>query len=57
MYPQTGWQDWYAALVKPSWTPEPSTIGLIWSILYPLIIISYGLMIYKLWKKKILKGK
>ena len=24
------WRDWYDALDKPSWTPEPSTIGLIW---------------------------
>ncbi|WP_390620281.1 tryptophan-rich sensory protein [Rubripirellula amarantea] len=27
------WRDWYDALDKPAWTPEPSTIGTIWQIL------------------------
>jgi tryptophan-rich sensory protein len=28
------WMAWYDGLEKPSWTPSPSTIGLIWQILY-----------------------
>ncbi len=36
------WMDWYQSLVKPSWTPAPRTIGLIWQILYPIIIVSFG---------------
>jgi tryptophan-rich sensory protein len=32
------WQTYYAALSKPSWTPPPSTIGLIWNILYSIIV-------------------
>ena len=36
------WIEWYDSLVKPSWTPAPSTIGLIWTILYPIIFISFG---------------
>lgn len=55
MYPKDGWQDWYAALEKPSWTPTGETIGLIWSILYPLIFLSVGILFYKIWKKKIPK--
>ena len=31
------WQDWYNALQKPSWTPPGSTIGMIWSVLYPIL--------------------
>ena len=27
--------EWYNSLAKPSWTPGPSTINLIWMILYP----------------------
>jgi benzodiazapine receptor len=27
------WLDWYNSLAKPSWTPAPATIGLIWQIL------------------------
>lgn len=36
------WKDWYDALEKPSWTPAPGTIGLIWQILYPIILITFG---------------
>jgi benzodiazapine receptor len=34
--------DWYNSLAKPSWTPAPSTISLIWMILYPIILVSFG---------------
>jgi tryptophan-rich sensory protein len=30
---------WYAQLQKPSWTPDASIIGAIWTILYPVIIV------------------
>jgi translocator protein len=33
---------WYNELIKPAWTPAPATIGLIWQILYPVIIVSFG---------------
>ena len=36
------WKEWYDTLVKPSWTPEPSTIGLMWQIIYPIIIVTFG---------------
>ena len=36
------WLEWYDALDKPSWTPGPGTISLIWMILYPIIIVSFG---------------
>lgn len=36
------WLDWYNSLAKPSWTPAPATIGLIWQILYPIIAVSFG---------------
>ena len=32
--------EWYDVLWKPSWAPEPSTIGLMWQILYPIIIVT-----------------
>jgi len=35
------WMNWYTSLAKPSWTPSPATIGLIWQILYPIILISF----------------
>ncbi|MGL4423165.1 MAG: TspO/MBR family protein [Gemmataceae bacterium] len=36
------WIEWYNGLAKPSWTPAPGTIGLIWQIIYPIIIITFG---------------
>lgn len=36
------WLDWYMSLAKPSWTPEPWTIGLIWQVLYPVIAVTFG---------------
>jgi tryptophan-rich sensory protein len=36
------WLEWYHTLAKPTWTPAPATIGLIWKILYPIILISFG---------------
>ena len=36
------WMEGYDSLAKPSWTPAPSTICLIWTILYPVIVISFG---------------
>lgn len=44
------YKTWYDALLKPSWTPPGSTIGLIWSILYPIILASVIFVIYKYWK-------
>jgi benzodiazapine receptor len=36
------WMTWYNELAKPGWTPSPSRIGLIWQILYPILIVSFG---------------
>ncbi len=41
------WMEWYNSLEKPSWTPEPSTIGLIWQILYPIILVTFGFVFYQ----------
>ena len=38
---------WYDALVKPAWTPPARTISLIWTILYPVIAVSFGFVIYQ----------
>ncbi|QEL17795.1 tryptophan-rich sensory protein [Limnoglobus roseus] len=36
------WIEWYKTLAKPLWTPAPSTISLIWALLYPVILVSFG---------------
>jgi translocator protein len=47
------WMEWYDNLVKPSWTPSPATIGLIWTILYPLIATSFGFVFLQVARGKI----
>lgn len=46
------WKDWYDSLAKPSWTPEPATIGLIWQILYPVILVTFGFVFVQAIRKK-----
>ena len=47
------WIDWYNALAKPSWTPTPRTIGVIWTILYPIIFASFGFVFVQAFRHKI----
>jgi tryptophan-rich sensory protein len=47
------WQTWYESLHKPSWTPSPGTIGLIWQILYPILFGSLGYLIWKAFQGRI----
>jgi tryptophan-rich sensory protein len=47
------WMEWYESLNKPSWTPEPSTIGLIWQILYPIIVVTFGFVFVQVVRKKL----
>lgn len=49
----TNFIDWYDALTKPSWTPEPAFIGLMWQILYPLIAVTFGFVFVQAIRKKI----
>ena len=47
------WIEWYNTLAKPSWTPAPSTITLIWMILYPIILISFGFVFVRAFQGKV----
>lgn len=49
------WQGWYDNLVKQGWTPGGDVISTIWTVLYPIIFITYGTLFYKIYKKKIPK--
>lgn len=44
---------WYATLVKPCFAPPSYLFGIVWSILYPIIFISFAYVFYLAWKKKI----
>lgn len=47
------WMEWYNSLDKPSWTPAPATIGLIWNILYPVIAVSFGFVFVQTFRRKV----
>jgi len=47
------WLDWYHSLAKPSWTPAPATISLIWMILYPIILVSFGFVFVQAFRGKL----
>src|ERR1700693_2449160 len=49
---QMTWMEWYSSLAKPSWTPAPSTISLIWTSLYPIILISFGFVFVQAFRGK-----
>lgn len=43
----------YAQYKKPFFAPPGWLFGVVWSILYPIIIISFGYVFYLFFKKKI----
>ena len=45
--------EWYNSLDKPSWTPAPATIGLIWNVLYPIIVVSFGFVFVQALRRKV----
>ncbi len=47
------WIEWYNSLAKPSWTPAPATISLIWTILYPIILVSFGFVFVQAFRGKV----
>lgn len=47
------WMEWYQGLAKPGWTPVPETIGLIWQILYPIIVLTFGFVFVQVLRRKL----
>ena len=47
------WLDWYNSLEKPSWTPTPSTIGMIWQFLYPVVLVTFGFVFVQAIRKRL----
>ncbi len=47
------WMEWYNSLAKPSWTPAPPTIRLIWMILYPIILVSFGFVFVQAFRGRV----
>ena len=47
------WAEWYQHLTKPSWTPSPATIGLIWRVLYPIIAVTFGFIFWRAFRRRL----
>lgn len=43
----------YAEFIKPSWAPPAYLFGPVWSVLYLIIIISFGYVFWLAWNKKL----
>lgn len=39
-------QTWYEALEKPFFAPPPFVFGIAWSILYPIIFLTFGYVFF-----------
>lgn len=45
--------DWYAKLIQPSFAPPAWVFGPVWSVLYVVIAISFGYVLYLAFKKRL----
>lgn len=44
---------WYAQLMKPSWAPPSWLFGPVWSVLYAIIVVTFGTVLYKAFTGKL----
>lgn len=38
---------WYAQLIRPEWAPPAWLFGPVWSVLYAIIFVSFGTVLYR----------
>lgn len=50
------YREWYLALEKPFFAPEPFVFGLAWGIIYPLIALAFAWTLYLLAKRRVPLG-
>jgi len=45
--------DWYQSLAKPRWAPPASAFGIAWSIIYPIIFVTFGWVFFQAFRREI----
>ncbi len=45
--------EWYAQLAKPSWAPPGWLFGPVWTVLYAIILVTFGYVTWLAYKRKI----
>jgi translocator protein len=45
--------SWYSKLIKPSWSPPDYLFGPVWSVLYLMIVFSFGYVFIWTFRKEI----
>ena len=45
--------NWYSQLTKPSWAPPSWLFGPVWSVLYAIIAVTYGMVFYRAFTGKL----
>lgn len=45
--------NWYSTLIKPTWAPPSFLFGPVWSVLYTIIAVTYGMVFYKVYTKEL----
>ena len=45
--------NWYSQLIKPEWAPPGWLFGPVWTVLYAVIAVTFGIVFYKAFKREI----